>query len=156
MSARTGSRGAEKTEEAKAAGLIRSKDGGRGKRLILGGRVKEKTEAQTTQRDAADFLGTLVVLNRGKTVIDCSRELQNVLDAVIETRKKGSLTIKLDITPEGFDRGTGRTNQVDIDPSISSKIPRHDQTPSVFFVTEDNKLTRDDPAQTALFEGEEE
>jgi len=110
-----------------------------------------KADVQTQQRDAADFLGTLVVLNRGKTVIDCSRELQTVLDAVVETRKKGSLTIKLVVTPEGFDRETGRTNQVDIDPSIESKVPRHDQTPSVFFVTEDNKLTRDDPAQEALF-----
>ena len=118
--------------------------------------MKTDAKAKVDQRDAADFLGTLVVLNRGKTVIDASRELQNVLDAVVETRKKGSITIKLEISPEGFDRGTGRTNQVDIDPSISSKIPRHDQTPSVFFVTEDNKLTRDDPAQTALFEGDDD
>ena len=116
-----------------------------------------KTQATQQQREAStDFVQTLVVLNRGKTLIDASRELQAVLDAVIETRKKGSLTIKFDITPKGFDRDTGRTNQVDIDPSISSKIPRHDQTPSVFFVKEDNTLTRDDPAQTALFEGDED
>ena len=116
-----------------------------------------KTQTTQQRREAStDFVQTLVVLNRGKTLIDASRELQAVLDAVIETRKKGSLTIKFDITPKGFDRDTGRTNQVDIDPSISSKIPRHDQTPSVFFVKEDNTLTRDDPAQTALFEGDED
>lgn len=117
-------------------------------------KTKAAADVQTPQRDAADFLGTLVVLNRGKTVIDASRELQQVIDAIIATNKKGSITIKLEISPSGWKEGTGRANQVDIDPDITSKVPRHDQGKSIFFVTEDNKLTRDDPEQEALFREE--
>jgi NAD(P)H-hydrate repair Nnr-like enzyme with NAD(P)H-hydrate epimerase domain len=124
---------------------------------VLGKRnMKTKVEPKIEQRDAADFLGTLVVLNRGKTVIDASRELQEVINAIISTNKKGSITIKLDISPSGWKEGTGRANQVDIDPEITSKIPRHNQGKSIFFVTDDNKLTRDDPEQEALFNTGEE
>ncbi len=114
--------------------------------------VKAKEQTNTVdQQQSADFLGTLVVLNRGNTVIDASRELQDVINGIIASNKSGELNIKLKITPSGWKQGTGRANQVDIDPIITSKIPRHDQGKSIFFVTEENKLTRTDPDQEDLF-----
>lgn len=110
-----------------------------------------KLEIQKQDQRSADLLGTLVVINRGNTMIDASRELQTVIDAIIATNKPGELTIKLKIKPSGWKQGTGRANQVDVDPEISSKVPRHDQGKTLFFVTEDNLLTRDDPDQEEMF-----
>jgi hypothetical protein len=110
---------------------------------------------QVADGGTADFLGTLVVLNRGNTVIDASRELHDLVAGIVNSNKPGELNIRLKITPSGWKQGGGRVNQVDIDPIISSKIPRHDQGKSIFFVTESNGLTRDDPEQEKLFEGDE-
>jgi hypothetical protein len=110
-----------------------------------------KTEVKATDVRAADIIGTLVVLNRGNFVIECGREFQELADAIINTNKKGELTIKLTVTPSGWKEGTGRPNQVDVAPEISIKKPRHDQGKSIFFITEDNMLTRDDPDQDELF-----
>ncbi len=104
---------------------------------------------------SADIIATLVVLNRGNFVIDCGREFQELTDAIIETNKAGELTIKLKVVPSGWKKGTGRANQVDVAPEISIKKPHHDQSKSIFFVTDDNRLTRDDPDQESLF-GEKE
>jgi hypothetical protein len=113
--------------------------------------MKQNTEKSTEQSEAVDFLGTLVVLNRGNTVIDASRELQAVIDGVVNANKAGELTIKLKIEPTGWKKGTSRVNQVDIEPQISSKVPQPSPNKSIFFVTEENALTRDDPEQDKLF-----
>ena len=111
-----------------------------------------KTEAQKSETRAADLIGTLVVLNRGNTMIDASRELQAIIDAIVDTNKPGELIIKLKIKPSGYDKRTMRTNLVEFDPEITAKIPRHDQGKSSFFLTDDNLLTREDPAQSKMFE----
>ncbi len=98
--------------------------------------------------EAADIIGTLVVMNRGNFVIECGRELQELTDAIIDTGGKGSLVIKLEVTPSALK--DGRISQVDISPSIDIKKPKHDQGKSIFFVTADNKLVRDDPNQENL------
>ena len=110
-----------------------------------------KQDVQQQEERVADIIGTLVVLNRGNFVIDCGREFQELTDAIIDTNKEGELTIKLKVKPSGWKKGTGRANQVDVSPEISIKKPRHDQSKSIFFITEDNKLTRNDPEQEELF-----
>lgn len=116
------------------------------------GDIKQQVEEQ--EERVADIIGTLVVLNRGNFVIDCGREFQELTDAIIETNKEGTLTIALKVRPSGWKKGTGRANQVDVSPEIAIKKPRHDQAKSIFFVTEDNKLTRDDPDQEKMFKEE--
>lgn len=106
---------------------------------------------ETLAENTADIIGTLVVLGRGNFVIDCGREFKELTDAIVETNKGGDITIKLKVTPSGWKKGTGRTNQVDIAPEVSIKKPQHEQGKSIFFVTEDNKLTREDPEQDELF-----
>lgn len=93
----------------------------------------------------ADIISTLVVLNRGNFVIECGRELQELTDAIVDTGKKGELVIKLAVNPCGLK--DGRVNQFEIRPDISINKPKHDQGKSIFFVTSDNKLVRDDPNQ---------
>jgi hypothetical protein len=93
----------------------------------------------------ANIIETLIVMNRGNFIIECGREMQELTDAIIDTGGKGSLVIKLEVTPSGLK--DGRISQVDISPSIDIKKPKHDQGKSIFFVTADNKLVRDDPDQ---------
>lgn len=101
----------------------------------------------------ADIVGTLVVLNRGNFIVECGREFNDLTDAIVATNKPGKLVITLTVTPSGWSKRTARPNQVDIAPQFEIKRPQHDQAKSIFYVTEDNRLTRDDPDQEALFEG---
>lgn len=112
--------------------------------------MKQEVDDKTEASRVADIVSTLVVLNRGNFVIDAGREFQEVVDGIIATNKPGELNIKLKIVPSGWKKGTGRTNQVDVQPEITTKIPKHDQGKSIFFVTEENKLTRDDPDQEEM------
>ena len=103
----------------------------------------------------ADIIQTLVVLSRGKFILDCGTELQELADAIVDTGKKGSLVITLDVAPSGLK--AGRVNQFEIRPDVSIKKPKHDQGKSIFFVDENNKLMRDDPDQMDMqFESERE
>ena len=115
--------------------------------------TKQAVETQQDDSRVADVIGTLVVLNRGNFVIECGREFQELTDAIIATNKPGKLVITLTIEPSGFDRASGKTNQVDIHPEFAVKKPQHDQAKSIFFVADGNKLTRTDPNQETLFEG---
>jgi len=115
-----------------------------------------KAEAKAKQTaEAADILGTLAVLNRGNLIIDAGRDMQDVVNGIVATNKPGELKITLKIKPSGWDKDTSKPIQVDIEPEISTKIPKHDQGKSIFFLTEENQLTRDELDRQPLFEGRE-
>jgi hypothetical protein len=98
--------------------------------------------------EVADIISTIVVLNRGNFVIECGRELQELADAIVDTGKKGALVIKLEVAPCGLK--DGRVNQFEIRPDVSINKPKHDQGKSIFFLTQDNKLMRDNPDQMQM------
>ena len=102
----------------------------------------------------ADVVQTLVVLNRGNFIIECGRELQELTDAIVETAKPGEIIIKLQVTPSGFK--DGRVSEFEVRPDVAIKKPKHDQGKSIFFVTPDNKLVREDPNQMTFEETERE
>ncbi len=66
-----------------------------------------------------------------------------VLKAVQHTNKKGMLTITLSYTPEG-------QGQVSIEADIKTKAPKMSRGRSLFFVTPDANLERNDPRQAEL------
>ena len=104
----------------------------------------------------ADIIQTMCVLDRGRFIIECGRELQELTGAIVDTNKAGELTIKLKVTPSGWNKATGKPNQFDFQPEVVIKKPRTDAGKTIFFVTEDNTLTRDDPDQMDMFESKEE
>jgi hypothetical protein len=111
-------------------------------------------EAKKQEEDGsqvADILGTLAELDRGNFCVDAGRKMQRLCEAVANVRGSGILTIKLKIKPAGFSKDTGRVNQFEIQPEIKIDEPEHPLRKSLFFVTEDAKLTRDDPDQEKLF-----
>ncbi len=114
--------------------------------------MKQEVQNQTDDSRVADIIGTLVVLNKGRFIVECGAEFQDLTDAICATNKPGKLIITLTVSPSGWNKGTMRVNQVDVAPEFSVKKPLHDQAKSIFFVTDDNKLTRTDPDQETLFE----
>lgn len=115
----------------------------------------EKTEKKGNDSEVSDILGTLADLDRGNFVILAGRRLLELTKACADVRAKGSLTIKLKLTPVGRSEATGKVNQFEIKPEISIDKPEHPLRPSLFFATEDARFTRNDPDQESLFEEDE-
>lgn len=89
------------------------------------------------------FVDTLRDVEFG-TLLEELAEVQNqVVDAVMETNKAGEITIKLSYKPEG-------AGQLTIAADIKHKTPKLPRGKSLFFVTPDRNLTRQDPRQAEL------
>ena len=114
-----------------------------------------KDEKQQNDSEVADILGTLADLDRGMFAISCGRKLLELNRAVAEVRAPGTLTITLKIKPAGFSDATGKVNQCEIQPAIDIKKPEHPLRKSLFFLTEDARLSRQDPDQLDMFEERE-
>lgn len=99
---------------------------------------------QEPEGQTRPFAAALQELNRGRVHDELSRELQRLVEAVVDTGRKGTLTLQLTINP------TGDTGAMSINDQISVKAPRHDRAASLFFVTDDANLVRHDPRQMEL------
>ena len=91
-------------------------------------------------RPFSDVLGEV---ENGDLLREATDACYEVTRAVLETRKKGSLTITLTFTPTG--RGS-----VEIDAKLDHKPPSHDRPTTTFFTTDEGTLVRDDPKQERL------
>lgn len=106
--------------------------------------MAESTEDTTEQRP---FASVLLDLNKGKTHAQLGDELRDVVAAVVETGKAGSLTLRLDVKAlSGNDEG------ITITARVGSKVPVFDSPASVFFVDAEHNLNRNPINQTNLFE----
>lgn len=109
---------------------------------------------QEENEKVADIISTLVVVNRGNFVIECGRELQELTEAVQGQRtKSGKIVITLEMVPSAW-REDGSCYQVDLKPQVSITKPKKEHGKTLLFVTEDHKLTREDPGQEELFREE--
>lgn len=93
-----------------------------------------------------DFGSFLLEQARGKTHDELSQALQDVTKKVIETGKKGSLTLTLSIGLLGKDPSEGLV----ITDEIKTKIPEHDRPSSVFYPDRQGNLSRRDPNQMSF------
>jgi hypothetical protein len=98
-----------------------------------------------------DLLNVLMEMRGGAVATDCNQKFNEVLLAVLETGKKGELTIKLSVKPSKFAIG-GTVLEVETNHECKLKKPELAVGQSLFFVTKDGILTRNDPTQTAMFE----
>lgn len=78
---------------------------------------------------------------------ELAERLQEVVAAVIETDKKGALTLKLEVAK--FDRGSGG-GAVTIVPSITTKVPEPTKPSALFYASTGGNLHREDPNQISL------
>jgi hypothetical protein len=93
-------------------------------------------------RTVRPFAAWLNDQRSGLTHSELSDALNELIEAVGETGKAGKLTFTVSIKPEG--------GMVVVRDEIEVKLPKPDRDPSLFFVDEDNNLTRDNPFQGTL------
>lgn len=74
---------------------------------------------------------------------DLTAQLHEVVAAVAETHKKGSVTLKIDVAPNG-------ETSVFVQANFTAKVPRPSKRQAVFFVDASGNLLRNDPRQPDL------
>jgi len=102
-----------------------------------------------TEAQPAEFAAFLVQHARGEAHEAISEEFHQLLAAVNEHGKKGSLTVTLTVEPPkgGMD---GAPVAISIDSVL--KAPKATAPPSIYFVDGNGNATRNDPRQTAAFD----
>lgn len=106
--------------------------------------------SNTNTNSAVDFISTLAELKNGRAHIDCSRKLSELVSAVVDTKKKGKLILEMVIEPSGME--DGRVSETAVTWACRIAKPEHDTGRSLFFVTRDGRLTRNDPNQMDLYD----
>lgn len=89
---------------------------------------------------------TLMHLDSGETVEQAADKIRDVARAVLDTGNKGSVTIKLDIAPNG----KRDLQAVKVTGSVTSVQPKQPKADAFFFVTDEGDLTRQNPMQPTL------
>jgi len=92
------------------------------------------------------FGDTLIALNKGATVAELNEKLAEVVAAVRATTKPGSISITLRIMPGA----KGNADMVFIEPDVKAKCPTEPKGTTLFFTTDDNRLTRYNERQREL------
>ena len=91
------------------------------------------------------YVHTLNQLLHGATSEELSENLSNCVEAVRNTGKQATLTLKLTVKPIG--QGTG---QYEIRDKITAAIPELDRGMTLMFGTPEGNLEREDPRQKNL------
>lgn len=92
------------------------------------------------------FSKTLSQLNRGELDDELTKVISDVIKAVRETRKQGTVTLSLKI---GM-LNSRTENQIKITPQVSCKVPELDREESIVFSTADGDVLFDDPNQMKI------
>lgn len=104
----------------------------------------DTTSANTTQ----DFLAFLALIGKGRTVRELGEKLQELVAAVEETGKAGTLSIKIGVKPAGKSIQDGAVMVTD---EIALKAPKLARPESIFFADAEHTLSRSNPNQNELF-----
>lgn len=94
------------------------------------------------QENVRPFADWLREQQSGRTHDELSEGLQALVAAVIETGKKGTLTLQVSVAP--FDRAEG--DALIVSDAVKLSLPQHDRRKSIFHADKHHNLTRDDPA----------
>jgi len=93
--------------------------------------------------DGKPFTDVLGEIENGELLADMTKALYEVVRAVRETRKPGGIKLAVKITPTG-------KGGVTIDAKYEPVVPEHDRPSTVFFLSPDGTLLRNDPDQPQL------
>lgn len=92
------------------------------------------------------FLTNVQTQRGGELLDELGDQYRDLIAAVRETGKKGKLVLELEVKPSGGEDNEALTVHDNVKPTI----PEHDRKPSMYFATQDNKLTRQHPQQQEL------
>jgi hypothetical protein len=100
-----------------------------------------------------DITAVLATMQRGEILCDADRKFRELLAAILETGKKGKLTLSIEVKPSKFAMGGG-VLEVGATYKCSIDKPELGMGESLFFVTQSGDLSADHPNQIAMFEEE--
>ncbi|HZT29220.1 MAG TPA: hypothetical protein VFA33_05020 [Bryobacteraceae bacterium] len=92
------------------------------------------------------FPQTVFEIDKGVTVAELGEALRNLTAAVREVGKSGTLTLTIKVAPAS----KGATDVVTVQSQVKTKLPEPDRRVAIFYVTDDNRLVRNDPKQEML------
>lgn len=91
------------------------------------------------------FSSFLLEIRKGKSEAELSQAVQDVVTAVRETGKKGTITYTMVVSPSGK-----TLNGHVVEDKITVKLPEGEREGSIFFSDEEGNLHRNDPSQMTL------
>lgn len=91
------------------------------------------------------FLDVLQQIRGGAALTDAAKDLQELVQAVRDTGKKGKLTFCITVEPDKADETV-----VTLEPEIVLKLPKKPRAKGIFFMDRHGTLTREDPRQLEL------
>lgn len=89
-----------------------------------------------------DIIEVLNSLENGDILVEAEKLLRDVVKAALDTSKKGSITLKIEVVGGG--------NKVLYTPSLTAKIPEPTRVPSIAYANEEGDLFTAPPNQTEL------
>lgn len=89
-----------------------------------------------------DFVTILAQLDEGNVSAQLTEQMRRLTLGVLDTRKKGSLTLRIDVDAEG--------RMLVLKSKINVKVPQGDTEASMFFADKEGFLRKDDPLQVPL------
>lgn len=108
--------------------------------------MTDKPKPDEEKPKPREFATFLLEHNKGRTHDELSAKLAELVAAVTETGKAGSLTLTIGLKPQPKVAGA-----VVVSDKVAVKAPAGDRAESFFFVdTSNNSLVRNDPNQPAL------
>lgn len=103
----------------------------------------------TPQTVDQDFAAVLLGHDKGRAHTEASKKLTELVEAVIELQKNGSVTVSVKVEPV-----KDMPNAVRLTTTVKSTVPK-EVSKSVWYTDEKATLHRNDPRQHSMF-GEEE
>lgn len=86
-------------------------------------------------------------IDQGHMVLDMEEACKDVVSGCSENMKQGSVTLTIKFDPDP------KTGAMRLSHDIKTKVPKKKPMASLFFVCEDNTLSRRDPRQREMFDG---
>lgn len=99
---------------------------------------------EVTDRRTVPFADTLQRLQSGKTARELAEAMQTLVEQVMETGRAGTLTLQIKVSK------SKASGMVEVSDNWVSKPPKLDRPVSMFYVTDDHNLVRDNPRQETL------
>lgn len=100
-----------------------------------------------------DFITMLVEMQGGETAMAINAKLAELMTAIKATAGSGKLTVEITIKPSKLGMG-GVVQMVESTADVKIKKPELGLGSSIFFLTEEGTLSRQDPRQEQMFEEE--
>jgi hypothetical protein len=98
-------------------------------------------QAKLDETQTRPFAAVLQELHKGNVHAELSQLLHELVAAVRDTGKKGTLTVKLDVKPIK----PGQVDTLEVTATVTANPPRVDTPTTVFFTDQTGNLTREDP-----------